>query len=285
NGQVAAPDPSRIRSLVVLPLANLSGDAEQELFVDGMTDEVIAGLAKLGGLRVISRSTTMRLKGSERTLPEIARELNVDAVLEASARRAGARVRITVELVHAPSDTHLWAESYERDLQDVLALQSDAAHAIAQEIRLQLSPEARARLAPARPVDPEAFETLLRARHHLGRRTEESVQKSIALFREAIALDPAYALAHAGLAEAYTVAGFDMMKSPDDSFRRAKAAASRALEIQPQLAEGLTAHAYAQFYGDWDHEGAEANYRRAMGLNPNYASVHTYYGTLCAVRG
>src|SRR5262249_39703685 len=162
NGQVAAPDPSRIRSLVVLPLANLSGDAEQELFVDGMTDEVIAGLAKLGGLRVISRSTTMRLKGSERTLPEIARELNVDAVLEGSVRRAGARVRITVELVHAPSDTHLWAESYERDLQDVLALQSDVAHAIAQEISLQLSPEARARPAPARPVDQEALETLPR---------------------------------------------------------------------------------------------------------------------------
>ena len=280
----APPDASRIRSLVVLPLDNMSGDPTQEMFVDGMTEELIAGLAKLGALRVISRTTAMRFKGANRPLPDIARELNVDAVLEGSVRRGGDRVRITVQLVHAASDTHLWAESYERELRDVLSLQSDVATAVAKEIQLKLSPEAEARLAPARPVNPEAFEAALRARFYLGKRTEESILKSIDMFRQAIDLDPGYALAYAGLADAYSMAGYYTLLAPADSFPLAKAAAARALEIQPQLAEGLVAYAYAQFYWDWDWRGAEENLGKASKLTPSYASTYHFTGTMYAIR-
>ncbi len=271
---VIAPGP--IRSIAVLPLDNLSGDPEQEYFADGMTEVLIASLARIGGLRVISRTSSMAYKNSDRTLPQIASELNVDAVVEGSVMRAGDRVRITTQLIRADSDEHLWSDSYERDLEDVLALQREVAGAIADEIELKLAP-AQAQ-GGGRPVDPEAFEGYLKGRHHWNKRTGADIRKSIEYFETAIALDPDWALAHSGLAQAYVLlAPFDPSERPRDSMPRARAAAERALELDDELAPAHTALAGVRMWYDWDWEGAEAEFQRALELDPSYATAHHWY--------
>ena len=202
--RLGAPGSGRIGSIAVLPLDNLSGDPEQEYFTDGMTDALIAQLAKIGSLRVISRTSVMHYKGTRKALPEIARELDVDAVLEGSVLRAGNGVRITAQLIDARTDHHLWSESYERDLADVLALQGEVAASIAEQIELTLTPEDRARLAPARRVRPEAYEAYVRGRHFILVHGQGSHRKAIEYFSQAIRIDPGYAEAYAGLADAYT---------------------------------------------------------------------------------
>src|SRR5271166_2871018 len=278
---------SRIKAIAVLPLANLSRDPEQDYFVDGMTEEIITDLAQIGALRVISRTSAMRYKGSDKPLPEIARELNVDGFVEGSVLRAGDRVRITAQLIHAATDQHIWAKSYERDLSDVLALQSEVARAIADEVQAKLTPQERARLARARPVNPAAHEAYLKGRHHWARATEEGVRKSIEYFAEAIAKDPSYALAHAGLSDAFNQLCNPILElvPQGEIIPKAKAAATKALELDETLAEAHICLGRVKFYFDWDWAGAEKSFRRAIELSPNHTYAHYVYGLLLSALG
>jgi TolB-like protein len=208
--RASASEDISLRSIAVLPLDNLSGDPAQEYFSDGMTDELITDLAKINSLRVISRTSVMRYKGTKKGLPEIARELNVDAIIEGSVVRSGKRVRITAQLLHGPTDRHLWAETYERDLGDVLRLQSDVAQAIAQQVRVQVSPQQQVRFRSARAVDPEAYEAYLRGRFYMTNvfSMPRELNNARHYFEEAIRKDPSFALAYSGLADSYAYSAF-----------------------------------------------------------------------------
>jgi len=267
----------KVRSLAVLPLANLSRDPEQEYFSDGMTEALITDLSKIGALKVISRTSAMRYKGSDKPLPEIARELGVDAVVEGSVQRVGERVRITAQLIHAQTDEHLWAESYDRDVQDVLALQSEVARSIAQEIRVKLTPQEQARLGRIHRVSPEAHDAYLRGRSQWNKRTEAAVRRALQHFQQAIELDPAYALAHVGLADSYNILGFYATLPPKESFPRAKVAALRALQLDDTLGEAHTSLAYAIYNYDWDFSAALKEFDRAIELSPAYAVAHQWH--------
>jgi len=265
-----------IRSLAVLPLENLSRDPEQEYFADGMTEALTTELAQISSLKVISRTSVMQYKGTKKPLPQIARELAVDAVIEGAVQRSGDKVGITVQLIHAPSDRHLWAKSYERGLRDVLELQRDAAHAIADEIRAKLTPPEKVRLASARPINSEAYEDYLKGHYY----SERSPTRGIAYFQQAIQKDPNYALAYAGLANSYITLGQpwggDM--SPKEVLPQAKAAATRALKIDDSLGEAHLALARIIQLYDWDWPAVETEYRRALELSPNDAMVRNWYG-------
>ncbi len=277
--------PARIQSLAVLPLENLSRDPEQEYFADGMTEELIADLGKIRALRVISRTSAMRYKGTKKSLPEIARELNVDALVEGSALRSGDRVRITAQLIRAATDEHLWSESYERDLKDVLALQSEVARSIAREIKIALTPQEQIRLAEARPVDPEAHQLFLKGRYYLVKNTQEGARKALEYFQQSIDRDPAYAAAYAQLANTYVllgVTGIDV-RPPRETMPRAKAAALKALELDDTLAEARAQLGRMRWY-DWDWPAAEKDFQRAIELNPGYAAAHPWYSNyLCSL--
>jgi serine/threonine-protein kinase len=279
-----APAGPSIRGLVVLPLENLSGDPEQEFFADGMTEELIADLAQIQALRVISRTSAMRYKKTTKTLQEIGRELNVDAVVEGSVRRHAERVRITAQLIEVATDRHLWAKSYERDLKDVLALQGEVARAIAQEIRVKLTPEEEARLKRTHVVNPKAYESYLRGRQHWNQRNDQALLRSLEYFRSAVELDPAWATAHVGLADAYNVIGFYGTLPPADTFPKATAAATKALRIDDQEAQAYAALGYAQHYYEWDWEASERNFLRATELNDGDAYTLLFYmNHLCAM--
>jgi eukaryotic-like serine/threonine-protein kinase len=281
----AGARPRAIESIAVLPLENLSGDPAHEFFADGMTEALIAGLAKLGGLRVISRTSAMRYKGARRPLPEIARELRVDAVLEGAVVRSGGRVRVSAQLIRAATDEHLWAESYERALDDVLALQSELARTIAVQVQGTLTPQAAARLGESRSVDPAAYDAYLKGRQQWYRRTPESVFRAVEHLRRALDREPEWALAHAALADAYDLLGFFSYLSPGEAFPAATAAATRALELDPHLGEAHVSLAYARHYYDWDWAAAEASFRRGIELNPGYALGHQWYMNLLTSRG
>jgi serine/threonine protein kinase len=278
---------SRIKAIAVLPLANLCREPEQDYFVDGMTEALITDLAQIGALRVISRTSAMRYKGSDKPLPEIARELNVDGFVEGSVLRAGDRVRITAQLIHAATDQHIWAKSYERDVSDVLALQSEVARAIADEVQAKLTPQERARLARTRPVNPAAHEAYLKGRHHWARATEEGVRKSVEYFAQAVATDPSYALAHAGLSEAYNTLANPILEivPQGEIIPRAKAAATKALELDDTLAEAHICLGRVKFYFDWDWAGAEKSFWRAIELSPNHTYAHYIYALLLSALG
>jgi TolB-like protein/lipoprotein NlpI len=281
TGATAAPSaaerPKTIEGIVVLPLENLSGDPDQEFFADGMTEELISSLAQFQALRVISRTSAMRYKRTQKTLREIGNELNVDAVVEGTVRRHGGRVRITAQLIDVATDRHLWAKNYERDLQDVLALQGEVAQAIAGEIQVKVTPQEEARLAKAHAVNPEAYEAYLRGRQHWNRRTAESLLQSLEYFRTAVEMDPEWATAHVGLADAYNVIGFYGALPPGDSFPKGRAAAATALRLDPDLAEAHAAVGYAEHYHDWNWAAAEKSFRRAIELNDNQAYSHLFY--------
>ncbi len=269
--------PGRIDSIAVLPLANLSGDREQDYFADGMTEALITELAQIRALKVISRTSVMRYKGGKKPLPDIARELGVNGIVEGSVLRAGSRVRITAQLIHAPTDRHLWARSYERDLRDVLTLQGEVAQGIAREIEAELTPGEKRQLASSRPIDPLAHEEYLRGRYLWNTRTEEGLTKSIEHFRRAIELEPAWALAHAGLADAYQVMGNNGILPGREAYPKSRAVALKALELDPNLAEAhATLSAEMRDY-EWDWVGAEREIQRALELNPSYASAHQIY--------
>jgi len=273
------------RSIAVLPLENLSGDSSQEYFADGITDAVITQLARLHALRVISRTSIMQYKNTHKPLREIANTLNVDAVVEGSVSRSNNRVRVTVQLLDARADRHLWAEEYDRDVRDVLALQSELARDISEQIRASISSEEQLQMKGRGAVEPAAYESYLRGRSYWNQRTAEGLKQAIAHFQHAIELDPGYAEAYSGLADAYTALGYTSFWSPKDSFPKARELASKALQIDPSLAEARASLAYTKLYYDWDWKGAEEEFQKAMAVNPNYAVAHHWYSVLLTARG
>ncbi len=280
--RAAPPSGPRIESLAVLPLENLSRDPEQEYFADGMTEALIADLARIGALRVVSRTSAMRYKGVRKPLPEMARELGVDAIVEGSVLRAGDRVRISAQLIEAATDRHLWAERYERDVRDVLAIQSEVAEAVAREIQVKLTQQEKTRLASPRRVKPEAHEPYLKGRHHWNLRTREALERAIEFFNRAIEQDPTYAPAYSGLADCYNILADSNAYPPQVAFPRAEAAARRALDLDDHLAEAHTSLAYVQSHHHWDWSESEREFRRAIELDRGYPTAHQWYGILLA---
>jgi len=275
-----------IRSIAVLPLDNLSNDPDQEYFSDGMTEALIADIAKIRSLKVISRTSVMRYKGSDRPpLPEIARELGVDAILEGSVLHAEGDVRITVQLIRASTDEHLWAESYTDKLENIMMLQSRIARAVAGEIKLTLSPEEELKLSSHKKIDPEAHEAFLRGRYFWNLRTGDDIKKALNLFQKAVKIEPLYALAHVGIAESYGLLHTYTGVPSKETYPKVKAAALKALEIDPNLGEAHISIALANFDYFWDWEAAEAEYKKGLELSPNYATGHQWYSEFLTMMG
>jgi len=278
--------PETIRSIAVLPLENLSGDPEQEYFADGMTEALISEFARLGALSVISRTSVMRYKQSDKSLPEIAQELNVQGVVEGSVFRAGDRVRITLQLIDARNDVHLWAQSYERDLRDVLGLQGEIARAVARQIEIKLTPRERARLERFPKVDREAHESYLKARYEAAKFTAAGLEKAVGHYQQAIDKDPRHARAYAGLADAYIRWAQPLMAFPHrEAMPRAKEAARSALEIDDSLGEAQAAVAAVEWLYDWDFPKADRDFRRAIDLSPSSSRAHWWYGIYLSAMG
>jgi len=270
---------SVIGSLAVLPLASLSADTSQEYFSDGMTDELIAELGQIGGLQVISRTSIMTYKGTHKSLPQIARELNVDAVVEGTVLRSGQQVRITAQLIEAATDKHLWSQSYERDIRDTLALQKEVARSIAGQIQIALTPREQAVLKNSHRVNPEAYEAYLRGRYFWNKRTAEGFKKAIEYFTEATQRDPTYAPAYTGLADSYALSGdweYGVL-APQEAYPKAKAAATRALALDDSLGEAHISLAFALQNFDWNWKDAGSEFRRGIELSPGYATGHQWY--------
>lgn len=268
-----------IRSLAVLPLENLSADSSQDYFSDGMTDELITELGQISQLRVISRTSVMTYKGARKSLPQIARELNVDAVVEGSVLRSGEQVRITAQLIQASVDKHLWAHSYEGDVRETLALQKQVARAIAEQIRIELTPHERDVLKSTRTVNTEAYEAYLKGRYFWNKRTADGLKKAVDNFNQAIEKDPNYAPAYTGLADAYALLGdweYGVL-APKEAYAKAKAAATKALQIDSALGEAHISLAFSLDGFDWNFEAADAEFRKGIELNPGYATGHQWY--------
>jgi TolB-like protein/DNA-binding winged helix-turn-helix (wHTH) protein/Tfp pilus assembly protein PilF len=274
-----------ITSLVVLPLENLSCDPTHEYFADGMTDALIGDLAKIGALRVISRTSAARYKGVKKSLPEIAGELKVDAVVEGTVQRSGDRILIRAQLIHAATDQHLWAESYERDLRDALKTQSEVAQAIAREIKVIVTPQERARLAGVLQINPEAYEDYLKARYVWNKRTPESMKKAVEHFERAINLDPNYAPAYAGLADSYSMLSDYAELPPHEAYPKAKEAAMKALSLDDELAEAHTSLAWINAAYEWKFEEAEKEFQRAIAINPGYETARQWRAEFLSAMG
>ena len=277
GGPAPVVDPGGIRSLAVLPLDDLSDDPEQAYFADGLTEALIDSLARIQQLTVISRTSVMTYKGAQRRLPDIARELGVDAVVEGSVLRAGDEVRIAVQLIDGRTDRHLWTETYDGSLRDVLALQRRVAHAIAREIRVRLTSPEEARLTSAPQVDPVAHEAYLKARYFWNLRTPDGLDRAIQYFEAALRQDPTDAQALAGLADAYNLVPRYGPASTRAALLRAKEYALAALDIDPESAEAHAALAKVRHSLDWNWTGAEESFRRAVALSPGYATGHHWY--------
>jgi eukaryotic-like serine/threonine-protein kinase len=274
-----------IDSLAVLPLVNISGDPQQEYFADGMTDALIGDLAKIGAMRVSSRTSVMPYKGTKKTLPEIARELRVSAVVEGTVQRFADRVRIRVQLIQAGTDRHLWVETYERDWRDVLEMQSEVAQAIAREIKVALTPDERARLAGVRRVDAEAYEAYLQARYVWNKRTPETLKKAVEHFKRATQLDPNYAPAYAGLADSYSMLSDYGVLPPREAYPKAKEAARQALALDDTLAEAHTSLAWINAAYEWKFAEAEQEFQRAIAINPRYETGRQWYAEFLSAMG
>ena len=281
-----SPRPAAVRAVAVLPLQNLSGNPQDEYLADGLTELLIGDLAKVGALRVISRTSSMHFKNSRKKLPEIASELKVDALLEGSVMRSGDRIRIAVQLIRGPTEARIWSAVYERDIRDLSDLQLDIARTIAHEAGLRITAGEKTRLTQRRPLNREAFEEYLRGRHSWNKRTPAEIQKAIAHFRKAIDLDAAYALPYAGLADAYNQLGTHLIgeRPARETRPLAIAAALKAIEIDAELAEAHAALGYAKMY-DWDWPSAEQELRRAIELNPSYGAVRLWYAAYLQQNG
>jgi TolB-like protein/DNA-binding winged helix-turn-helix (wHTH) protein/Tfp pilus assembly protein PilF len=278
---------SDIRSIAVLPLENLSSDASQEYFADGMTDELITDLATINGLRVISRTSVMLYKHARKPLPQIARELKVDAVVEGTVLRSGERVRITAKLIRATADEHLWSQSYEGDLRDSLQLQDQVARAIADRIRVKVTSQEQVLLTKAKPVNPDAYDAYLKGRYFWNKRTEQGLRRAITYFHEAIAKDPNHAQAYSGLADSYALLGdweYGAL-APNEAFPKAKAAARKALELDESVGEAHASLGFCLDLFDWDWKSAEVEFKRAIDLSPSYATAHQWHAWHLIVAG
>jgi TolB-like protein/DNA-binding winged helix-turn-helix (wHTH) protein/Flp pilus assembly protein TadD len=268
-----------IRSLAVLPLESLSSDASQDYFADGMTDELISDLGQISALRVISRTSMMAYKHTRKSLPQIARELNVDAVVEGTVMRSGDQVRITAQLIEGFTDRHVWSQSYQGELRDTLALQNNVARAIADQIRINLNPQEQAALRNVAVVNPVAYESYLKGRYFWNKRTAEGLKVALAYFNQAIDEDSKYAQAYSGLADTYALLGdwqYAVM-TPKEALPKAKAAAIKALELDSGLGEAHNSLAFCLDGFDWDFDWAGKEFRRAIELNPGYATAHHWY--------
>jgi TolB-like protein/DNA-binding winged helix-turn-helix (wHTH) protein len=279
------PPSTPISSLVVLPLNNLSGDPEDDYFADGMTDEIRAQLAGVSALRVISQTSSLHYKGSHKSLSQIGKELDVNAVVEGSVLRSGDRVRINVQLVQAASEKRIWGRSYEQSALGVLALQSEVSRTIVDEIRVKLTPDEKARLSTIRVSSPEAHLDYAKGRFYWNKRTEEGLREAIEYFQRAIDKDPNYALAYAGLADSWVPMAWYAYLRPGEAFPHAKEAVANALKRDPGLAEAHTTLAFITLYYDWDWPGAEREFLRAIQLNPNYANAHHWYAEYLSLVG
>jgi TolB-like protein/DNA-binding winged helix-turn-helix (wHTH) protein/Flp pilus assembly protein TadD len=271
--------PTPIRSLAVLPLENLSGDASQKYFSDGMTDQLITDLAQISALKVISRTSVMVYEGARKPLPQIARELHVDAVVEGTVLRAGDQVRITAQLIDASTDKHLWSQSYEGELKDTLALQDRVARAIAGQIQINLTPREQAALKSVSAVNPEAYESYLKGRFFWNKRTADGLRVALAYFNQAIEEDPKYAQAYSGLADTYALLGdwqYAVM-TPVQAYPKAKAAARKAVALDSALGEAHNSLAFVLDGFDWDLDAGGKEFQRAIELNPGYATAHHWY--------
>jgi len=273
-----------IRSIAVLPLENLTGDPSQEYFSDGMTDALITDLAGIKALRVISRTSTTRYKGTRESLPQIARELHVDAVMEGAVIRSGDRVRIDAQLVEAASDRHLWSGSYERPLDDVLELQAEVARAVVHEVRVQVAPQEEAILTDTQPVNKDAYDDYLRGRFLWNKRTETGTKQSIVYFENALKKYPNYPQALSGLSDAYALLGFYGTIPPQQAYPHARAAARDALRVNQNLAEAHVSLADTSLWFDWNWQEAEDEFKRALALNPNYDTAYRKYSNLLIAR-
>jgi TolB-like protein/DNA-binding winged helix-turn-helix (wHTH) protein/Tfp pilus assembly protein PilF len=279
--------PTGIRSLAVLPLDNFSGDASQDYFADGMTDELITDLAQIRALRVVSRTSVMMYKGTRKPLPQIARELNVDAVVEGSVFRSGDQVRITAQLIQVPADKHLWAESYEGNVRDTLTVQNQVARAIAERIRIELTPREQAALKGAKIVNPEAYEAYLKGRYSWNRRTADGLKNAVDYFNEAIAKDPGYAAAYSGLADTYALLGdwqYTVMPAKE-AMPKALWAARKAVELDDSLGEAHASLAFCLEGFLWDFAAADSEFQRAVELSPGYATAHHWYAWHLSLMG
>ena len=267
----------KISSLAVLPLKNLSGDSTQEYLADGMTEALIGRLSGIRDLRVISRTSVMRFKDTQLSVPEIARTLRVDAIVEGSVIREGSRIRVHAQLIRGATDEHIWSEEYPREYRSLLEVQEEVGRRIAEQIQISLTPEDRARLASTHPVDPEAHENYLKGRYYFNLRTGDALNKSIASFQQAIARDSRYALAYSGLADAYAVLGFRGGFPSKDALSLAKTAALKAIELDETLTEPHASLAFIAETHEWDWATAEREYKRALELNPSDARTHNWY--------
>jgi adenylate cyclase len=279
DGQMVSPSTSNDsrQSIAVLPFANMSPDPENEFFSDGLTEDILTQISKISALRVISRTSVMQYKNTSKNIRNIAQELRVGTVLEGSVRKAGNRVRISAQLIDAKSDAHLWAQTYDRDLSDIFAVQSDVAEQIAAALKAHIKPAEEKRIRQKPTDNMEAFEAYLQGRVHLGRRTEEHLRKAITYFEKAIAADPHYSVAYTGLADAFIFMSLFEYLPPTEAFPKAKAAAERALQIDPSLAEAYASLGLVHFQYDWDWKQAEAALQKAIELNPNYATAHHFF--------
>lgn len=276
---------SPFRSLAILPLEDLSHDPEQEYFAEGMTEALIAALAKISALRVTSRTTVMCYKGRRQPLPTIAQELGVDVIIEGTVLRSGPRIRISVQLIETSTDSHLWAETYERDLSDVLTLQSEVARNIAREIQVKLTPQEQALLGKARAIDPEAYEAYLKGRYHWNRRSGEGLKKATRCFRQAIAKDANYAPAYSGLADCANSAGWWCFVSPEEGCGKAQKLAKKALAIDQSLSEAHSSLGFSLLFYDFDFLGAEQEFRLALDLNPENATAAEWHASWLGMVG
>lgn len=272
----------RIESIAVLPLENLSGDASQEFFADGMTEALIANLSKIGSLKVISRTSVMRYKRSGKSIPEIAKELGVDGIIEGSVQRSGDRIRITTQLIHAARDSPIWTKNYERPLSDILKLQSEIAQAVASEIRIQLTPQEQRQFAKTTSTDPRAIEAFLLGRHYFNKWTQESERQAVEQFQKAVGIEPEYADAWAGLADAWTVQAMVGNISIPEAEKPSREAAIRALEIDPQNSAAHVSMCFIHNNYDFDWSRSENSCKRGIELDSNNAKGHFAYAYVLA---
>ena len=274
-----------IRSIAVLPLENLSGDPEKEYFSDGMTEALITDIAKIRSLKVISRTSVMQYKGVRKPLPEIGKELNVDAILEGSVMHAEGEVRITVQLIRASTDEHLWADSYTDKLENIMSLQSKIARAVAKEVKVTLTPEEEIKLSSTKEIIPEAHDSYFRGIYFWNKRTGDEIKKALGYFQKAADVDPGFALAHIGIANSYNLLHQFANLPSKETYPKAMAAANMALEIDPALGEAHISRAYAYIEHYWDWEKAEAAFKKGLELSPNYATGHQWYAEFLSRMG